>query len=481
MLFILLLPIIISLFLILFLNQNSQKSGIIGICFAFLIASFFPELILNSDTLKSTFLNTMILSMSAFFVILPGLTLSNLLEKKGYNESFREYIKELPITLHYKVLILIFGLLPAIESITGFGISLILAVPFFFSVFDKKTASYLSMLSMNIMPWGTLGLATIVGAKISGHSLAELGLTTFYFTPFIFIFFCSIILFLIKREKYYIKDFVFAVFLISLFSITLYAVNLIGQVELAGAITGFTTFFLISSIFLLKNRKSLLNYFKSFTSIMMPYILVISFIVILKIIVLIFPFLIDYTTIHGVGTSFVFISSPFFAMALAIMCMSFKNKTTFKVPISKTFKASSTLFIFIFLAQFMSFSGFIRELSLIAENQKNILLYNIISPLFALLSGFITGSNLGGNALLIAIQNNLGNNINNSLVFSATQNAGAGYAVFTSMPIIILIITIANNSYQGIQVLEKDMLKFGLKCLFGVYICLVSMLYLILH
>ena len=61
-----------------------------------------------------------------------------------------------------KALILLLGFLPAVESLTGFGVSLFLGVPIFLKLFPQKKALKLSVLGMNIMPWGTLALATII-------------------------------------------------------------------------------------------------------------------------------------------------------------------------------------------------------------------------------------------------------------------------------------------------------------------------------
>lgn len=181
MIFLFLAPILVSLCSILFFKKSGQTSGLFGVICAILMAFTIPELNISTSVINKTLFNTFVLSLSALCVILPGITIASILENGGYNTKIRKFLDRIAIPTSQKILILIFGLLPAIESITGFGISLILAVPLFFGLFEQRTAEKLSMLSMNIMPWGTLGLATLVGSQISGYTISELGLKSSYF------------------------------------------------------------------------------------------------------------------------------------------------------------------------------------------------------------------------------------------------------------------------------------------------------------
>lgn len=477
MIFLFLAPILVSLCLILFFKKSGQASGLFGIACAILMTFTIPELNISTYIINKTLLNTFILSLSALCVILPGLTMSSILENGGYNTKVREFLNKNPIPTSQKILILIFGLLPAIESITGFGISLILAVPLFFGLFEQRTAERLSMLSMNIMPWGTLGLATLVGSQISGYTIPELGLKSSYLILPIFLLLSNLTLYLVKTKSYSFRDFFFASTLSSFFCALLYIFNCLQLVEIAGVIAGMTTFFTFFCFFTLQNKRSLFQEIKNLLKAISPYFLIIFFIIINKFLLWVFPLLPSLSTIHGYGVNFSLASSPLFAIFLAVLCLAYHKKIEIKVPVTKTYKACSVLFIFIFLAQFMNFSGFIQNMAAYINSQNNDFFIKFISPMFAMLSGFITGSNLGGNALLMGIQKNLGESIGDPLLFSAIQNVGSGYAVFASMPIIILIKTIADNSMK-VKVDEKRMLNFGMRCMMAIYVILLATAYL---
>jgi lactate permease len=138
----------------------------------------------------------------------------------------------------------------------------------------------------------------------------------------------------------------------------------------------------------------------------------------------------------------------------------------------KTKIAISSLFMFILLARIMFESNMVTEISNTLQNWDAGIIKIIILPLFGMISGFITGSNVGGNVLIMNVQQKIGESLGNGLLFSAVQNSSAGHVIFTSLPIIILIMTIANSSFKyknEIIIKEKDLLYFGLKMALFIY------------
>ncbi|PRC94210.1 hypothetical protein [Solimicrobium silvestre] len=76
-----------------------------------------------------------------------------------------------------------------------------------------------------------------------------------------------------------------------------------------------------------------------------------------------------------------------------------------------------------------------------------------------LISGYLTGSSVGGNAPMMTMQSTIGSGIGKPLFFAALQNSSAGHAVFASMPIILLILAISGGARQGE---ESDLVRYGL-------------------
>ena len=74
-----------------------------------------------------------------------------------------------------QVLFIVLGLAPLLEAMTGFGVSLIATVPLLMSLFSRPVGMRLALTGMAIMPWGTLELATAIGALLTGVPAATLG------------------------------------------------------------------------------------------------------------------------------------------------------------------------------------------------------------------------------------------------------------------------------------------------------------------
>jgi lactate permease len=114
-----------------------------------------------------------------------------------------------------------------------------------------------------------------------------------------------------------------------------------------------------------------------------------------------------------------------------------------------------------------AFSSFVSSIS---QNQG---IYMLVAPALGMLSGNITGSNVGGNALMMTLQQSIGASLDKGLLFAAVQNSSAGFAVFTSSAIVVLTMTIAKNFERNSVVSEHQLVSFGLKSAFFIYFALV--------
>jgi lactate permease len=151
-----------------------------------------------------------------------------------------------------------------------------------------------------------------------------------------------------------------------------------------------------------------------------------------------------------------------------------KVKISHLAILKKSKTACLSLFLFAFLAQLMQESGMLNAFSsLVGSISQGKAMYMFITPALGMLSGNITGSNVGGNALMMTLQHNIGKSVENGLLFAAVQNSSAGYAVFTSSAIIVLTMTISKNFEDNSVVSEHQLVSFGLKSAFFVYLALI--------
>jgi lactate permease len=173
------------------------------------------------------------------------------------------------------------------------------------------------------------------------------------------------------------------------------------------------------------------------------------------------------------------------AAAALLLCALQPVRLDHKVLWKRTRTAIIGLGCFMLLAQLIHVSGMVAAIAGALQawdSHADLLL--MTAPLVGMLSGFLTGSNVGGNALMMPIQTHVGQVARYGLLFSALQHSAAGRAVFTSVPIIILVMTIARDGVAMMDashvVLERDLLQFGLQVALCLYIALL-LAFVVLH
>ena len=168
-------PLLICILIIFYFKKSAFFSALIGIIYSFLLIISYSKFNINQEIITNAFAISIIITLTVAFVIIPGLYFNEILNKQGILKNLVLSINNFPLDNEKKSLILILGILPALESFTGFGISLLLGIPIFFKLFSPMQAFQLSMLSLNTIPWGTLGISTIIGSKLTGYSTHDLG------------------------------------------------------------------------------------------------------------------------------------------------------------------------------------------------------------------------------------------------------------------------------------------------------------------
>ncbi|AUR51163.1 L-lactate permease [Aquella oligotrophica] len=471
-------PIIVCAIAIIFFKKSTIFAALVGLFLAILEATFSKKFNINSNnSIISIISSSCILTFSAVIVIVPGLYLNAILKGQGKLIDLVNWISEFKIDKEKLALILLLGILPALESLTGFGVSLFLGIPIFFKLFEEEKAYKLSMLGMMILPWGTLGLATVVGAGLSGYSIKELGNATSEMSFLIFPIISLISLKIMNKLSLWYIGIIFGM----LFSILLHVFNYYGYVEVSAILAGLLT--AIIGFLVLKNRKmegdglGNSNLFMRL-KLISPYLSILLIILITRSINSVHIFLNKLFVIKSGSVSLSIFNSPGIVLLLVSMICYFVNPIKIEhKPLWKRVRiACLSLFCFILLAQTMNQVGMVTTLAKAIQNIGGASSVIILSPLLGVMSGFITGSNLGGNALVMTVQQHIGESLHHGLLFSALQNSAAGHAAFTSLPIIVLIITIAkdvNMNSSTWDIKENHLLKFGLSVLLINYIVLV--------
>lgn len=476
-------PIIICGVLIGVFKKPVWMSGAFGVIAALLTAQYKCHYEFNYSNSFEIINTSFILSLSAVLVIIPGLYLNNVLKVSHIIDEIIVWVDNIKIKKEVKVLLLILGILPALESLTGFGVSLFLGVPLFFRMFESKKAYKLSVLGMNAMPWGTLGLALVIGSKLSGYSLVDIAAQTAIFSSVIFPVVGCIALYivggfsLIKRYAY------LAIIFGLLLGVMLYVFAKLNMVEISGVLAGISgtiiMFFFLRLLF--KTKHNEIGKEHRFLEVMhftFPYLLVLVLICIFKFVTPVSDFLNNAIVLRSEHMSFAPLGSPGLALTIVVLFMLFKNssmKLEHRIILKRGWLSGFGLFLFILISQIMSQTGIITDIITIISNVKDKHIIMLIMHAIGMIGGFITGSTVGSNALLMHIQQQIGNNIGSGLLFSAMQNSAGGHSAMFSLSIIIMITMIAKDYITPQDKIDNEafLLKFNLKCLMLLYVILV--------
>lgn len=169
-------PIILALAL-LALRVPSLHAGLAGLAGSLAVAStvFRPE----SDEVHTavTQLGPMVLEVA--LILLGGVALSVALATTGARDHIAGWLERtgsaeerLPA-----ILLLVYGLTPFMESVTGFGLGVVITAPLLVRLgLSPVKAVVAGLLGLVLVPWGSLGPGTLVAAQLGGQDFAELGL-----------------------------------------------------------------------------------------------------------------------------------------------------------------------------------------------------------------------------------------------------------------------------------------------------------------
>jgi|GEM_PF-455352 len=448
-----------SLPLIVFMASLIAKRGAIVASMAGILSVLLIGYFYNAD--YSIDLNTIImrdlpvvfiLTLSAALVIFPGQIMNALLKQTETINEIGKFIQTIEMPRLRLASIMVLGIAPALESLTGFGVSLFFTVPALMRLFSLRKALVLSLLGMNIMPWGTLALATVIGSQITGLSFTELSyrtsLTSFLVFPMIG---CFIYFICRKDDSSQLYQFLYPVTIGFVFSSFLVLWNIYFPSELVGVYAGIGAVMIgfMIELYLSKGRLFSNTIYSKIQILRMfsPYIVLISLIGISRI-EIVYRYLHDFFVFRNRDINFSILTSPGIFIFITIICLySFSGKYIrdnrfFFDGVKRSVYPVAGISLFVAFAQIQQSSGILKALASGVSGlslTENIL----ISPLVGMIGGYTTGSNVGGNVLFMSLQSEIGSYFDKKLLFSAVQNSSAGHAVFMSVPIILLTLAIA--------------------------------------
>lgn len=130
------------------------------------------------DELTDAVGGSMATMIQVLAIIAGGVTLARVMDHTGAQQRLADWLAAGGASLG-SALLMAHGVVPFMESVTGFGVSLIIGLPLTLAFgFTAYRAALITLMGIVIGPWGSMGPGTLLGAELAGQPLTEFGLAT---------------------------------------------------------------------------------------------------------------------------------------------------------------------------------------------------------------------------------------------------------------------------------------------------------------
>lgn len=379
------------------------------------------------------------LLIEVVFIILGGVLLAEVLTVSGAQTTIARWLTDACRGRGRVVLLITLGVTPFAESVTGFGLGVIVGIPLLRHIgLSRVKAATLGLLGLVLVPWGSLAPGTLIAAQLGGLDFVQVGVWSAIFTLPVLLVVTPVILIIAVGLSQARRSILDAVVAIAVMWVTLIAANAVLGPPLAGVTASAVT---IAAILLVARmvERNPIAVSRELGRALLPYgVLVVGLLV--------------SSTLNRVLSLGVFgrvAASPavwlLITGTLAIVLLRIRQERVPKLlrdSSTRGVPVAATTALFLLLGGLMAASGMSAYLADAASQLGPV--YLAIVPLIGAIGGYITGSNSGAGAMFSASTAQTALVIGaDPLTAVASQNVGASAAVMASPPRIALALSVA--------------------------------------
>lgn len=159
------------------LRMPALRAALLGIVVALgVVTTTFRD---HLDELATGLLAWVPTLVEVLVILGGGIALSRIMDRSGAQQRLADWIGGLAGGPVPTVLLVVHGVTPFAESVTGFGVGVMVGVPLLVAAgFSPHKAAVLGLLGLCAVPWGALGPGTIIAGRLIGATADEVGLAT---------------------------------------------------------------------------------------------------------------------------------------------------------------------------------------------------------------------------------------------------------------------------------------------------------------
>ncbi|MDQ2902898.1 MAG: L-lactate permease [Chloroflexota bacterium] len=172
-------PLAVAFVMLALLQQSGARAGLATLATAVALALFVPGFHLALAQIALAATQGAATSLTVLYVLFPALLLYQLQRVSGNISVLAHATTRLCPDRQVRVLLLVLGLSPLIESVSGFGVGVVVVIPMLTALgIEAVQACVLGLLGQLAVPWGGLAVGITLGANLTGLNANGLGAST---------------------------------------------------------------------------------------------------------------------------------------------------------------------------------------------------------------------------------------------------------------------------------------------------------------
>lgn len=376
-------------------------------------------------------------------ILFGGILLSELMSRTGTQQRLGDWIGGSSGTPARAVLLVLLGVTPFAESLTGFGIGVVVAIPLLRQLgLSAPKAAVVGLLGLVTVPWGSLAPGSLVAAELGGVDFQELGINSALLSAPVFLITGAaalLISFGLRRALAAVGELLLAAGTLWL---TVWAVDYYIGMPLAGVLGGIATIVVLLLVSRVQGRTDAAGR-EPIARALAPYAFLVGGLLLSRVALELAGFREGWWTVLAGPAGWLLLTAALTPKLLgadgAVLPPAARS------TLLRWWQVTLTTVVFLALGTLLAASGMSRELADAGASLGSG--YLLLSPWIGAVGGFLAGSNTGANAMFAASQSATAQLLGypaGQLV--AVQNVSAALASGGAVARVVLAAQLAENA-----------------------------------
>ena len=379
------------------------------------------------------------LLIEVVLIILGGVLLAEALTASGAQTTIARWLTDVCRGPGRVVLLITLGVTPFAESVTGFGLGVIVSIPLLRHIgLSVRRSAAVALLGLVLVPWGSLAPGTLIAAQLGGVDFGALGVWSAIFTLPVLLVTTPLILVIAVGAKQARRSALDAVAVVTAMWFALIAANIVLGPPLAGVAASVVAIIVTLLIARIVERNRMMVS-RELGRALLPYGILITGLLVSS--------LLDAALDLGLFGR-VLASPALWLLVTGSLAFPLLRIERSRAPgllrhsSKRGVPVAFTTALFLVLGGLMAASGTSAYLATAASTLGPVYLFLI--PLIGAVGGYVTGSNSGASAMFSASTAQAAVAIGaEPLTALAAQNVGASAALMASPPRVALALSVA--------------------------------------